>query len=91
MLVHGLSQNSDSVVYLIFLFLDVQEHSELFPGDSQKKLSNKAEDQPEINKMEDRCKEASKFFALYDVETVGNKLYIKRKNHSRKSKGDTNM
>lgn len=57
MLVHGLSQNSDSVVYLIFLFLDVQEHSELFPGDSQKKLSNKAEDQPEINKMEDRCKE----------------------------------
>lgn len=87
MLVHGLSQNSDSVVYLIFLFLDVQEHSELFPGDSQKKLSNKAEDQPEINKMEDRCKEASKFFALYDVETVGNKLYIKRKTTVGSQKG----
>lgn len=87
MLVHGLSQNSDSVVYLIFLFLDVQEHSELFPGDSQKKLSNKAEDQPEINKMEDRCKEASTFFALYDVETVGNKLYIKRKTTVGSQKG----
>lgn len=29
--------------------------------------------------MEDRSKEASNFFSLYDVETVGNKLYIKRK------------
>lgn len=29
--------------------------------------------------MKGRSKEAFKFFSLYDVETVGNKLYIKRK------------
>lgn len=29
--------------------------------------------------MEDKCKEVFKFFVLYDVEIVGNKLYIKRK------------